>query len=92
MLPGIPSPGPVTEWSLPLVTMLVTVTGVLTVGATVTAAFLLPGDGRSVAAYGWVLLRPSTWLAVLWAAACLVLIVFTVSDVLGVPAGQLSRP
>jgi cytochrome c oxidase assembly factor CtaG/putative copper export protein len=91
VLPGIPSPGPLTEWALPALTLLSTVLGVLTVGMATTAAFLLPGDGPSVAAYGWVLLRRSAWLALLWAVASTALILFTVSDLLGVPAGQLSR-
>ncbi|MGK5682940.1 cytochrome c oxidase assembly protein [Actinoplanes sp. URMC 104] len=91
VLPGIPSPGAVTEWVLPALTMLATVLGVLTVGLTATAAFLLPGDGRSVAAHGWLLLRRSTWLATGWAATSAALVVFTVSDVLGVPVAGLGR-
>ena len=90
-LPGIPGPGTLTVWALPALTMLATVLGVLTVGLTVTAAFLLPGDGPSVAAHGWVLLRRSTWLALPWAVTSLLLVVVTVSDVLGVPVAQLSR-
>jgi cytochrome c oxidase assembly factor CtaG/putative copper export protein len=90
-LPGLPTPGPVTEWALPALTMLATVLGVLTVGWTTTAAFLLPGDGRSVAPHGWLLLRRSTWPALLGAGTSLLLVVVTVSDVLGVPVAQLSR-
>ncbi|GAA3935041.1 copper resistance protein D [Amorphoplanes auranticolor] len=92
VLPGIPGPGTLTVWALPALTMLATVLGVLTVGLTVTAAFLLPGDGPSVAAHGWLLLRRSTWPALLGAATCLLLIVVTVSDLLGVPVARLSRP
>ncbi|PRY30594.1 putative copper resistance protein D [Pseudosporangium ferrugineum] len=91
VLPGIPGPGPVTRWAMPGLTLLATVAGVLTVGGTVTAAFLLPGDGRSVAAHGWVLLRRCTWAALLWAAASAALVLFTVSDLLGVPPGGLNR-
>ncbi|WP_250031451.1 cytochrome c oxidase assembly protein [Paractinoplanes maris] len=91
VLPGIPSPGPVTEWMLPLLTMAATTLGVLTAGLTATAAFLLPGDGRSVAAHGWVLLRRSTWLALVWTITSLALVVLTVSDILGVPVDRLSR-
>ncbi|WP_212998005.1 cytochrome c oxidase assembly protein [Winogradskya consettensis] len=91
VLPGIPSPGAVTEWTLPALTALANVLGVLTVGLTVTAAFLLPGDGGSVAAHGWRLLRRTTWLALGWALTCAALVIFTVSDILGVPPGQLSR-
>ncbi|GAA2864146.1 copper resistance protein D [Actinoplanes cyaneus] len=92
VLPGIPSPGATTAWGLPAVTLLANLLGVLTVGLTVTAAFLLPGDGASVAARGWWLLRRTTWLALAWALTSATLIVFTVSDVLAVPIGQLSRP
>ncbi|MFG1608072.1 cytochrome c oxidase assembly protein [Actinoplanes sp. NPDC049265] len=91
VLPGIPNPGPVTEWALPAVTTLANAAGVLVVGLTVTAAFLLPGDGPSVAAHGWRLLRRATWAALLWAAAALASVALTVSDVLGVPVARLSE-
>ncbi|WP_307834561.1 cytochrome c oxidase assembly protein [Paractinoplanes lichenicola] len=90
-LPGIPSPGPVTEWALPVFTLVGEVLGVLTVGLAVTAAFLLPGDGRSVAAHGWVLLRRVTWLAVAWAFTSAAVVLLTVSDILGIPVNNLSR-
>ncbi|MFC6565623.1 cytochrome c oxidase assembly protein [Actinoplanes utahensis] len=89
-LPGIPGPGAFTGWALPVVRMLANLLGVLTAGLTVTAAFLLPGDGRSVSAHGWLLLRRVTVLALAWAAASAMLIVFTVSDVLGLPVRRLS--
>ncbi|AGL17047.1 cytochrome c oxidase assembly protein [Actinoplanes sp. N902-109] len=91
VLPGIPSPGPLTEWALPALTMLSTVLGVLTVGMTSTAAFLLPGDGPSVAAHGWVMVRRSTWIALIWSVVSIMLVLFTVSDLLGMPIGQLNR-
>ncbi|WP_245923458.1 cytochrome c oxidase assembly protein [Paractinoplanes atraurantiacus] len=90
VLPGIPSPGAATTWALPFVTFAANALGVLVAGITVTAAFLLPGDGPSVSAHGWVLLRRTTWLALGWAMAALALLVLTVSDVLGVPVGDLS--
>ncbi|MEV7625093.1 cytochrome c oxidase assembly protein [Actinoplanes sp. NPDC089786] len=90
VLPGLPSPGPVTEWALPAVTMLANAAGVLAVGLTITAAFLLPGDGPSVAAHGWVALRRAGAAALVWAVASLALVVLTVSDVLGVPVARLS--
>jgi cytochrome c oxidase assembly factor CtaG/putative copper export protein len=92
VLPGIPSPGPLTEWALPLAGFLANALGVLALGATVTAAFLLPGDGPSVAPHGWLLLRRTTWLALGWAAASLAVLLLTVSDVLGTPVTRLSTP
>jgi putative copper resistance protein D len=91
VLPGIPSPGAVTEWALPSVTMLADLVGVLAVGLAVTAAFLLPGDGNSVAAHGWWLLRRVTWLALGWAILSGGLVFLTVSDLLGTPLTALSR-
>ncbi|GAA0580268.1 cytochrome c oxidase assembly protein [Paractinoplanes ferrugineus] len=91
VLPGIPAPGRLTEWALPVVTMLAELVGVLTVGFAVTAAFLLPGDGGSVAAHGWRLLRRATWLALGWAVLSVGLVFLTVSDLLGTPLEGLSR-
>jgi putative copper resistance protein D len=87
--PGIPNPGKGTEWSLPVFTVVVNLLGVLVVGATVTSAFLMPGDGPSVSAPGWVLLRRASWLAWGLAITALVLVILTVSDILGVPLGSL---
>ncbi|RLK23922.1 putative copper resistance protein D [Micromonospora sp. M71_S20] len=91
-IPGLPDPGPVTTWALPVVRLLADGLATLTVGMVVTAAFLLPGDGRSVSAYGWLLLRRAGAAAAGWAAAAVTLIVLTVSDLLGVPVDELGVP
>ncbi|WP_232050100.1 cytochrome c oxidase assembly protein [Actinoplanes sp. OR16] len=89
VLPGIPSPGPLTWWGLPIVKLATDVLGVLVAGGVVTAAFLLPGDRTSVSANGWRLLRRTTWLALAWCCSALALIVLTVSDILGTPVTEL---
>ncbi|MEO3924971.1 cytochrome c oxidase assembly protein [Micromonosporaceae bacterium B7E4] len=86
---GLPDPGPVTSYALPMVRLLGDALATLTVGLAVTAAFLLPGDGPSVSAPGYLLLRRVTALAAGWATTALVLIVLTVSDLLGAPPSQL---
>ncbi|MEV4462730.1 bifunctional copper resistance protein CopD/cytochrome c oxidase assembly protein [Micromonospora echinofusca] len=88
-VPGLPDPGPVTAWALPVVRLLADGLATLTVGMLVTAAFLLPGDGRSVSAYGWLLLRRAGAAGAGWAVASAALIVLTVSDLLGVPVDRL---
>jgi putative copper resistance protein D len=88
-IPGLPDPGPVTTWALPVVRLLGDGLGTVTVGLAVTAAFLLPGDGPSVSGHGWVLLRRAGVAAAGWAAAVAALLVLTVSDLLGVPVDQL---
>ncbi|MFC3502453.1 cytochrome c oxidase assembly protein [Micromonospora krabiensis] len=89
-IPGLPDPGPVTTWALPAVRLFGDALATLTVGALVTAAFLLPGDGPSVSPHGWLLLRRAGLLSAGWAAAALTLIVLTVSDLLGLPPRRLS--
>ncbi|MFY1692894.1 cytochrome c oxidase assembly protein [Plantactinospora sp. WMMB782] len=86
---GLPDPGPVTSYGLPVVRLLLDVLATLTVGLAVTAAFLLPGDGPSVSAPGYLLLRRVAALAAGWTATALVLIVLTVSDLLGAPPSHL---
>ncbi|MEU5947293.1 bifunctional copper resistance protein CopD/cytochrome c oxidase assembly protein [Micromonospora sp. NPDC047465] len=89
-IPGLPDPGPVTAWALPVVRLLADGLATLTVGMVVTAAFLLPGDGPSVSPHGWLLLRRAGAAAAGWAVAASTLIVLTVSDLLGVPVNGLS--
>ncbi|MEU5726685.1 cytochrome c oxidase assembly protein [Micromonospora sp. NPDC047738] len=89
-IPGLPDPGPLTTWALPLVRLLSDALATLTVGMLVTAAFLLPGNGPSVSPHGWLLLRRAGALSLGWAAAALTLIVLTVSDLLGLPPQRLS--
>ncbi|KAB1911676.1 bifunctional copper resistance protein CopD/cytochrome c oxidase assembly protein [Micromonospora sp. AMSO31t] len=91
-IPGLPDPGPVTTWALPVARLLADATATLTVGLLATAAFLLPGDGPSVSPYGYLLRRRAGLAAAAWAGSALALIVLTVSDLLGVPVGRLNVP
>jgi putative copper resistance protein D len=91
-LAGLPAPGPGTTWGLPVVRLLTDVFGTLTLGLAVTAAFLLPGDlsghGELISPSGYRLLRRAAVFALCWAIASAALIVFTLSDLLGVPLPQ----
>ncbi len=87
---GLPDPGRFTAWALPAFRLLVDVSATLTVGLTTTAAFLLPGTGRTVCAAGFRMLRWATVTASGWAAATVVLLVLSASDLLGRPVGRLS--
>ncbi|MCX4472488.1 bifunctional copper resistance protein CopD/cytochrome c oxidase assembly protein [Micromonospora sp. NBC_01655] len=88
-IPGLPDPGPGVMWALPVFRLLLNTLATLTVGMTMTAAFLLPGDGPTVCARGYQLLRRSTVTAAGWALTATVLIVLTVSDLLGQPLNNL---
>ncbi|MCF0095644.1 cytochrome c oxidase assembly protein [Micromonospora sp. MH99] len=88
-IPGLPDAGPATAWALPVIRLLSNGLGTLTVGMLVAAAFLLPGDGRSVSPHGYLLLRRASLAALGWTIAALTLTVLTVSDLLGQPLGTL---
>jgi cytochrome c oxidase assembly factor CtaG/putative copper export protein len=87
-LAGLPYPGTGTTWGLPVARLFTDTLGALTVGLVVAAAFLLPGDGDLVSPAGYRLLRRAALAAAGWAAACVALIVLTLSDLLGVPLPQ----
>ncbi|MCG5471714.1 bifunctional copper resistance protein CopD/cytochrome c oxidase assembly protein [Micromonospora sp. LAH09] len=90
-LPGLPDAGPFTTRALPAVRLLADGLATVTVGMLVTAAFLLPGDGRSVSPHGYLLLRRAGVAALGWSVTALALMVLTVSDLLGQPLATL-RP
>jgi putative copper resistance protein D len=87
-LAGLPDPGPGTTRGLPVARLLTDVLGTLTVGLAVTAAFLLPAQGKLISASGYRLLRRAAVAALGWAAASVALIALTLSNLLGVPLPQ----
>ncbi|ASW55178.1 cytochrome c oxidase assembly protein [Plantactinospora sp. KBS50] len=90
-IPGLPEPGRLTSVGLPVVRLALDVLATAAVGLSVTAAFLLPGDGPSVSARGYLLLRRVAPVALGWALAAVALLVLTLSDLLGQPVDQI-RP
>jgi putative copper resistance protein D len=98
VLPGLGDPGPVTAWALPLTALLSRLAAVATVGFLVAAAFFTPGlstgdrqvdrlGGRTLGPAGYRWLRAGSWAALTWLFAAAGQVVFTVSDLLGVPPG-----
>ncbi|WP_169946359.1 cytochrome c oxidase assembly protein [Microbispora sp. H11081] len=83
-IPGLPSPGALTAWGLPVVRLVHDVCAAATVGALLAAAVLSPASGRAVvrAAGAW---------ALGWAASAAVTEVLTLSDFLGLPPGDALR-
>jgi hypothetical protein len=82
---GLPDAGPVTAWMLPFVRLVLDALATLTIGTTVVAAFLLPGDDRTVGPAAYRLLRLAGLLAAGWTVATVALLGLTLSDVLGTP-------
>ncbi|MFB9237799.1 cytochrome c oxidase assembly protein [Plantactinospora siamensis] len=90
-IPGLPDPGRLTSWGLPVLRLVLDALATAAVGLTVTAAFLLPGDGPSVSARGYLLLRRVAPVALGWAVAAVALMVLTLSDLLAQPVDRI-RP
>ena len=84
--PGLPDPGVLTGWGLPVARLLFDVAAVAVVGTFVTA-LLLP-DSRFADTAPRVL-TVARWAAAAWAATALALLVLTVSDVLGEPVSAV---
>src|SRR3954449_6611299 len=68
-LPGIPDPGPVTGWGLPLVRLAADLAAVCAVGLALTAAFLLPASSAQLRGE-----RARDAGGVLWPALAMVLL------------------
>ncbi|TQN32122.1 putative copper resistance protein D [Haloactinospora alba] len=88
-IPGLPDPGPVTRWGLPVATTATHLLGAFTVGLLLLAAFLLPSDRGGLAAQARGYARGASWSALLWAAAAAATLVFQVSDLTGLPPTQV---
>jgi putative copper resistance protein D len=91
-LPGIPDPGPVTGWGLPLVRLAADLAAVCAVGLALTAALLLPASSAQLRGE-----RARDAGAVVWPALVMVLLAaaqipMTLSNVLAEPLGGVATP
>jgi cytochrome c oxidase assembly factor CtaG/putative copper export protein len=84
--PGLPDPGVLTAWGLPVARLLFDASFVALLGALVTAV-LLPADGYAQDSRS--ALRAAGWSAAAWAVCAAALLLLTVSDVLGVPVHRV---
>jgi cytochrome c oxidase assembly factor CtaG/putative copper export protein len=87
---GLPDPGTLTTVGLPVVRAIAEIAMVLTIGALLLAAFLVPPQRSGyldVSGYRGV--RAAGWSAVVWAAAAALLIPLNVADALGRPVGEV---
>nr|WP_225311274.1 cytochrome c oxidase assembly protein [Microbispora cellulosiformans] len=89
IIPGLPDEGTLTRWMLPLSKLAMDVSGVVTVGLLAVAAAFLPSDkgllGRQAQSY----VKGASWSALAWAVAAAVALVFSLSETLGAPVGEI---
>lgn len=83
---GLPDPGALTTFGLPVVRTVSEIAAVLTVGALLLAAFLVaPERTGSLDVIGRRALRSASYLAATWTVAALLMVPLTVADSLGRP-------
>jgi cytochrome c oxidase assembly factor CtaG/putative copper export protein len=84
--PGLPDPGLLTAWGLPIVRLAFDVFAVAVIGALVTA-LLLPAAGFDQ----WAprALRATAWTAAAWSVSAAALLLLTISNVLGVSPAEV---
>ncbi len=88
VLPGLPNPGPFTEWLLPAARLGTQVFAAATVGLLLGATVLAPRRDRLLAPLGYRQLRAARWPALGWAVSSVALLCLTISDLLGRPVGD----
>ena len=86
---GLPDPGTVTGWGLPVLRLAADLTAFATVGLVLAAAFLLPAKDSELRGVRLRGLRLATWTASAWALVALGQIVLALSDLLGVPPADV---
>ena len=90
---GLPDPGELTTVGLPAMRALAEVSMVLTIGAVLLAAFLVPPQRSGyLDVAGFRAVRVASWTAGVWAVAALALVPFNVADALGRPVTDVLDP
>ena len=91
--PGLPDPGPVVGWGLPILRVLTLLAGALTVGWLMGAAFLDPqGKGGVVSPTGRRDLTRATITSGVWAVLALLQMFFLLAEILGVGLDRAMSP
>jgi len=86
--PGLPDPGPLTGWGLPVSRLAMDVAAVVTTGALLFAVFA-PARRDRLADRAIRAVRVASGWAWVWAAAAALTLVFTLSDFLGQPVHRV---
>ncbi|MGW3352794.1 cytochrome c oxidase assembly protein [Nonomuraea rubra] len=89
---GLADAGDVTRWGLPLAKLAADLSAVVTVGALLMAAVLLPSHKGLLTQEASRYARLASRAALVWAVASLLTMLFTLSDLMAVPVIQLTGP
>ncbi|MGH3373957.1 MAG: cytochrome c oxidase assembly protein [Actinoallomurus sp.] len=89
VIAGLGDAGTLTRWGLPVSRFVMEAGGTLTVGVLLGAAVLLPSTHGVLDPQAVRYLRGASWIAAAWAAGAAATLIFTVSDILGIPADKV---
>ncbi|WP_435830830.1 cytochrome c oxidase assembly protein [Polymorphospora rubra] len=87
-LPGLPYPGPLTVWGLPVARLGTQVSAVATIGLLLAAVVLSPRSDGGLSAIGYRRLRLAGWTALAWCLCTVASLCLTLSDLLGQPVSR----
>jgi len=91
-VPGLPHSPEITLWLLPVSRLISDLSGMMIVGALLVTVFLLPRPDAKLVGQSQKLAELTSYFAFTYAAANSILIVFAISDVLGVSPSQALDP
>ncbi|MBE9374464.1 bifunctional copper resistance protein CopD/cytochrome c oxidase assembly protein [Saccharopolyspora sp. HNM0983] len=81
---GLPDPGPVTKYGLPVVRVLAETGAVVCIGSLLLASFGIPAQrGGSLTADGYAAVRTAGWAAAVWFAGAALMVPFLAADATG---------
>lgn len=87
---GLPDPGPITQYGLPVVRVVAESGAVVCIGSLMLAAFGIPAkrSGR-LAADGYAAVRTASWAAAVWCVGAALMVPFIAADATGRPVGDV---
>ncbi|GLW97073.1 cytochrome c oxidase assembly protein [Microtetraspora sp. NBRC 16547] len=89
IIPGLPDEGTFTRWMLPLSKLAMDGAGLVTVGLLVMSAAFLPSDKGLLGKPAQEYVKAASWSACVWAVAGASTLVFSLSETLGMPVGDV---
>jgi putative copper resistance protein D len=88
---GLPDPGVLTHYGLPVVRVLAEIGAVVCIGSLLLASFGIPAQrSGALAADGYAAVRTAGWGAALWCVGAALVVPFTAADATGRPVSEMT--
>nr|WP_201768628.1 cytochrome c oxidase assembly protein [Saccharopolyspora rectivirgula] len=90
---GLPDPGPVTHYGLPIVRVVAETGAVISIGSLLLASFGIPAErSGALTAHGYAAVRTAGWGAAVWFLGAALMVPFIAADATGRPVSQVLQP